>query len=524
MSKKLNRAEYRDKVLGCWLGKNIGGTAGAPFEWQRRVNNISFYPQTNLRGDAMPNDDLDIQLLWLCAMEEKGVDVTSHRLAEYWTTYVTPHWSEYGTGKTNMRQGLPPPLSGTFQNDFKNSCGSYIRSEIWACVAPGAPAKAAQLAYEDAILDHGNGEGVFAEMFMAALESAAFVLDDLRACVNVGLSFVPEDCGVARAVKTTLECFDKKMTWLEMRDEVLRLHRGRLPCWAHVSDEDRAKGFDTGALGYDVPSNIAFTLGGLLWGGADFGQVQCICVNLGEDTDCTAATAGSVWGILHGAKNIPQKWIDPIGRGIKTVTLNLGELGYFGNQLPQNVDELTDRTLAVAEKIQRANWFEVMLSDDATDCRGMKWEELKSRDNGRGIWGGFNGPRYDFDLFSAHVDYGVDGPLAFPDEPKRIRVTLKNTYKTQLNLSLHWYAPEGWSISPNNGFFHLLMGMQTDNVPPALDFSITIPEPQMTRSTLRAVLEITAEGRPTVALVPLVLLNGKFYKKPPADCESAMPF
>ena len=508
MSKKLNRAEYRDKVLGCWLGKNIGGTIGAPFEWQRKVNNVTFYTQEQLKGEPMPNDDLDIQLLWLCAMEEKGIDVTSHRLAEYWVTYVTPHWAEYGTGKTNMRQGLPPPLSGTFNNDFKDSCGSYIRSEIWACVAPGAPWKAAQYAYEDAILDHGNGEGLFAEIFMAALESSAFVLNDLRECVKVGLSFIPADCGVTKAVQTTLECFDKKMPWREMRDEVLRLHRGRLMSWAQVSEEDRAKGFDTGKLGYDVPSNIAFTLAGLLYGGDDFAQVQCICVNCGEDTDCTAATAGSVWGILHGAKAIPQKWIDPIGRGIRTVCLNLGELGYFGNQLPQDVDNLTDRTLAIAEKIQRSNGFGVMLSDAASDCGTLTWKDLQSHDSGRGIWGGCNGPRYDFDLVSVSVDYGVEGPLARPGEPKTVRFALRNTYKTQLNLSLNWYVPDGWHVTPNNGFFHLLQP-HFYTVQPVLEFTFTIPE--MNRSTLRAVLEITAEGRPTAMLVPLVLLNGKLH-------------
>ena len=41
-------------------------------------------------------------------------------------------------------------------------------------------------------------------------------------------------------------------------------------------------------------------------------------------------------------------WIDPIGRGIRTVCLNLGEWGYFGNQLPQTVDELTVRSCATA--------------------------------------------------------------------------------------------------------------------------------------------------------------------------------
>jgi hypothetical protein len=206
---KLNIEDDRDKVLGCWTGKNIGGTIGAPFEWFRQTNAITFYTQTNLNGTPLPNDDLDIQRLWLCAMEERGLDVTSQRLAEYWVTYVTPHWGEYGTGKIKMRQGLPPPLSGSFQNAGKS--------------------------------------------------------------------------------------------WRDLRDEVLRLHRGRLAPWVTVSAEDRAKGFDTGQLGYDVPSNIAFTLAGLLYGGDDFGKVQCTCVNFGEDTDCTAATAGALWGILRGA-------------------------------------------------------------------------------------------------------------------------------------------------------------------------------------------------------------------------------
>ena len=34
----LNRDEYRNKVLGCWMGKNIGGTLGAPFEFHEPGN------------------------------------------------------------------------------------------------------------------------------------------------------------------------------------------------------------------------------------------------------------------------------------------------------------------------------------------------------------------------------------------------------------------------------------------------------------------------------------------------------
>ncbi len=35
--KKLDLATYRNKVNGCWAGKNIGGVLGAPFEAKRGV-------------------------------------------------------------------------------------------------------------------------------------------------------------------------------------------------------------------------------------------------------------------------------------------------------------------------------------------------------------------------------------------------------------------------------------------------------------------------------------------------------
>ena len=54
----------QSKIAGCWLGKNIGGTLGAPFEGTRECLDLTFYTQP-LRGEPEPNDDLDLQLLWL---------------------------------------------------------------------------------------------------------------------------------------------------------------------------------------------------------------------------------------------------------------------------------------------------------------------------------------------------------------------------------------------------------------------------------------------------------------------------
>ena len=144
----ITEQELRNKILGCWFGKNVGGTLGAPYEWRRQINNVTFY-QDSVNGEPLPNDDLDIQLLWLIAMEQQGIGLSAETLAHYWEVFVTPHWAEYGIAKANMKLGFIPPLSGSYHNLYKDSCGSYIRSEIWACVAPGTPALSAELMLRD---------------------------------------------------------------------------------------------------------------------------------------------------------------------------------------------------------------------------------------------------------------------------------------------------------------------------------------------------------------------------------------
>ena len=77
-------------------------------------------------------------------MEEQGIFHLNERLlAEYWMCYITGPWNEYGVAKSNIANGLLPPLSGAFNNEaWKNSNGAWIRSEIWAALFPGDPDEA----------------------------------------------------------------------------------------------------------------------------------------------------------------------------------------------------------------------------------------------------------------------------------------------------------------------------------------------------------------------------------------------
>ena len=38
---KFNKKEYLDKLHACWIGKNIGGTMGGPFEGNQEMLNVT---------------------------------------------------------------------------------------------------------------------------------------------------------------------------------------------------------------------------------------------------------------------------------------------------------------------------------------------------------------------------------------------------------------------------------------------------------------------------------------------------
>ncbi len=496
----LNIDEYRDKVLGCWLGKNIGGTLGMPFEWHRQVNNVTFYTQP-LTGEPVANDDLDIQLLWLMALERRGVDLDSRVLAEYWSLYLTPYWQEYGTSKANLLAGLVPPLSGSYGNVFKDSCGAFIRTEIWACIAPGAPTIVAGYAYEDASIDHGDGEGMWAAIFCATMESAAFVVSDFKKLIDLGLSYIPATSATAGAVRCAIEAHAQGKTWLEARDLILRDFRGApFLNISHVcSKADREKGFGDGKLGFDAPSNIGLLVVALLYGKADFGDTICIATNCGEDTDCTAATAGALWGIIFGAKQIPQKWIDPIGRSIKTMCLNSGEIGGW---LVKDVDDLTRRTEAVAQQVAFRHRPRVTISDRPTALEEVTADSLYAH-GWKPAWGNLSGPLYHFGTYSIVIDY-VDGPELRKDKPLRLIVKIYNT-SHQAHLQLRWLGEEAVQVSPARES-SLLSLPHFYNHPLAFEFEFS------TTTTLsipcRFVLELTVGGQNKVMLIPVVFLNG----------------
>lgn len=425
----------RDKIYACWLGKNIGGTLGTPYEGQRDMHDIQGF--ASKPGEPLPNDDLDLQLVWLRAVTEWGPDaINSKLLGEYWLTYIGPNWNEYGVCKANMRDGIQPPMTGEIDNEqWQDSNGAWIRTEVWACMYPAMPEKAIRLAFEDASVDHGFGEGTYAAIFVAAMESAAFVINDAEELLKIGLSKIPENCRVARSARIVIDAYHNGIDWRTCRNMVVE---------------------DSKDLGwFQAPANVAFVVLGLLYGKGDFKQSLIYAVDCGDDTDCTGATLGSLMGIMGGMKVIPDDWRAYIGDDIKSICIAAGH-GLW----PKTCTELTDCmidllpiTLNPHRGLLGNKNNSVRMSDELcigeVDPKAFYGREFVEQLSAR--------KQYSYVIESIFADVLVEfdeKPVMQPGGTLTGKISIqRHTLNEQRHYLLRFITPEGWSVDYKRNLF-----------------------------------------------------------------------
>ena len=496
---------YRDKVRACWLGKNIGGTLGGPHEGHRGVFDLTFYTHDIATG-VLPNDDLDLQLVWLIAAENHGRHLNSEVLGEYWLTYIPCDWSEYGAGRNNLRRGLTPPLTGALRNPYAESNGAFIRSEIWACLCPGDPASAAKYAFEDATVDH-TGEGVYGELFCAAVQSAAFQTDDIPALIDIGLAYIPEDCQLRRCIDLVVRCYNEGKDWRQARKELLLFAPSpfglRYIYDNDIPDQNPEPDIPMGDVGHDAATNVAISVIGLLWGNGDFTESLCIAANCGEDTDCTAGFIGALMGILRGVDGIEHRWIDPIGDEIKTLTVDRtkGDICTSVSELTERVCRLMpvfapsrvsypvgdepiirmDNTFAAVKPIKEGLFSYI---DRRTY---LQTDRLYVRDTS---------PLFDAYLYfdTAEIKPGVPYPLT---------LHIRNAMQQQHWIRAKWLLPDGITVSSGTEFD--LYADQYTGKTNRTDRTLTLIADEGSCGTKEILLILTVNGHPSRLYLPLTL-------------------
>jgi len=330
-----------DRTLGAWQGRVAGCMLGKPVEgWSREkmldlldvcgIEELTdYFPEPDedrpglryhdssrgaLRGrirGAVRDDDIDYTIIGLCILERHGREFTPRQVADFWLEHL-PYMKTYTAERAayrNFVEGVWPPASATRLNPFREWIGAQIRADAFGYACPGRPEEAASLAFKDACISHTRN-GIYGEMWVAAMLAAAFVADRPEKAIRIGLTEIPANCRLAEAVNQVL---DWREAGLSARDATTAL----LAEFGHYH-------------AVHVINNAAIVAMALLWGGKDFSRTIGLAVEAGLDTDCNGATAGSVLGAIIGAGAIPAHWTDPLEDRLATIVAGQSDLTISG--------------------------------------------------------------------------------------------------------------------------------------------------------------------------------------------------
>lgn len=321
----MKKNNMKDKILGCWAGKCLGGAIGMPYE------GVPFRPSLtpdNIVVQDVPNDDLEMQLIWITALEEYGLSLDCFKMGQMWKKYINAGCDEYSIAIRNLKHNVNPPVSGWLDNCFADGMGATIRSEVWAAVFAGRPDAAGYFASIDASVDHW-GDGVYGEVFMAMLEAKAFETCEIESSIRFAFSKLPSDTRLAEAVGFVLDLYSDKSF---AADEVKAGNVIRERFWHHNFT--------------DCVMNLAIICYALLWGRGDFMKSIILAVDMGRDTDCTAASVGSVIGICGGMEVLPK---DLLGKLKDELTLSPYVKAV--PNVPLSLSETVERTLKLHDRL-----------------------------------------------------------------------------------------------------------------------------------------------------------------------------
>ena len=343
---------YRDRIEGAILGRFAGCLLGSIVEcweiekmekwaaylgdafppddyWSEAERPQDLKYRTSLRDrftrskmDGVPtDDDIIYTQLGLLILEDHGPDFSVEEVGAAWMKYLPHAATAEGIALRNLHAGVPPMDAATVDNPFMFWIGADIRSDPWGYAAPGYPEKAAEFAWRDATISHRRN-GVYGAMYFSAVIAAAFATGDPIASLEAGLSEIPADCLLAREVRWAL---DKAGDIKDYRE-------------ARAAVDERFAGMHR----IHTINNAALTIWGLTIGGDDFSKVISETVAMGLDNDCTAATAGSIFGAAYGADAIPDRWTRDFNNKVYSYIIDRPEFA---------LDDMYDRYTVQAQNV-----------------------------------------------------------------------------------------------------------------------------------------------------------------------------
>jgi ADP-ribosylglycohydrolase len=342
-----------DRLHGAWLARTVACVMGKPIEGldratiERYLRAAGAWPQTgyvplvdplphgvarlhesapfSVAGafDAAPrDDDTDYTVLGLHLLETYGTDLTAEDVAREWLDrlpFTQTFTAERATYR-NLIQGDPAASAAVRRNPYREWIGALIRADAFGYAAPGEPAVAARLALADAQLSH-RANGIYGELWAAALVAAAFTAPDTAGALRTAASWVPAGTRLREALDLVFAVHAAGASWDELVAELDALV-GHYD-WVHTIN------------------NAAGIAAALLWGQDDFVRSVSSVIALGWDTDSAAATVGSVLGAMHGPGIVPAALAAPLDDTLRSAIRDYDR---------SRISELAQRTLRVVQQ------------------------------------------------------------------------------------------------------------------------------------------------------------------------------
>lgn len=248
------------------------------------------------------DDDIHYTVTGFDILARHGADFTPEDVASYWLSRIPllDTCTAERVAYRNLAAGIAPPRSARVCNPYREWIGAQIRADPFGYAAPGDPARAAAWAWRDACISH-VGNGIYGEMWVAAMIAAAFTTPDVHRVIQAGLAQIPAHCRLREDVLAVVAAHADGVTFDDLVDRVHgRWDEGVAHHWCHTN------------------SNAQVVTAALLYGGEDFSDVIGKAVGAGFDTDCNGATCGSVWGVMHGVNALPTHWTEPLRNRVVT--------------------------------------------------------------------------------------------------------------------------------------------------------------------------------------------------------------
>jgi ADP-ribosylglycohydrolase len=342
-------AAYSAAVRWAWTGRIAGNMLGKPVEGFSRetiralLEQVGAWPLSDYFPAPAPgeesstpyipcwtdttrgridgssrDDDVDYTILNLHVLRSFGADFSTDHVAATWLELL-PYLQTYTAERVavrNLVSGDIPTQAALTRNPYREFIGAAIRADVFGYVSPGDPGRAAELAYRDAALSH-RANGVYSEMWCAALIAAAFAAPGPLAAIEESLRVVPRRSRLYEAVDDVRRSYVAGASWADVRDSIES--RWGEYSWVHAVN------------------NAAVVAAGVLYGAGDFGRTIALTVVAGLDTDSNGGTAGSVGALLAG--RVDARWAEPLHDLVRSAVF-----GYDRS----TITALAERTVEVA--------------------------------------------------------------------------------------------------------------------------------------------------------------------------------